>query len=201
MLFGLNYEVMENEPHENSFSLSSTHSQAWNLSKLMAKWTTLRDEFEGENQYSSDLLSHRTQLQTAKVVNRKHFSSSAIFFFLRHIFWMNFVILKQCSCTTTFKCKKPSEMEIEIYEFILTFCDFFSRTNLDSSRGKRCSALTQTFYYEFRVQFMCLLHFLMGFYDVCNLSRKTNSLLCPQWNLWLCGRINVWICGKTGNCN
>lgn len=74
---------------------------------------------------------------------------------------------------------KPKwRLEDKIYEFILTFCDFSFLFHV--SRGN-FGFLFARFSYEFRVQFMCLLHLLMAFYDVCNLSRRKTNFYSTQF--------------------
>lgn len=79
--------------------------------------------------------------------------------------------------------KTEWRLEDKIYEFILTFCDFSFLFHV--SRGNFGFlfhfALKSRFSHEFRVQFMCLLHLLMAFYDVCNLSRRKNKIYSTKF--------------------
>lgn len=86
------------------------------------------------------------------------------------------------------RAKLKGEMRIEKFMNLFWLCsDFSAVRNLHDLRGKRLREAADSsllfFYYYFRVQFMCLLHLLMGFYDVRNLSRKTNSLCAGEY-LW-----------------
>ena len=72
--------------------------------------------------------------------------------------------------------KKLKSFEWRLRKYLFWLSVIFLPAEIFMSSGGNISfrfcANSRFFYYEFRVQFMCLLHFLMGFYDVCNLSQK-----------------------------
>lgn len=196
----MKYEVMENEAHEK-LSRSSQGMKSIKINGFLfndASWW-----IRTQNQYPSESLLLTEQGEDSKswFVNK----SPAIV---------------QCICVSPsnvtsheWKLKhfiehrdeqKWTKCREEVFEFILIFCDFYC-TNLHDSRGKCFLALNSTFYYDFfrfRVQFMCLLQRLMGFYECSQfVSKNKFPLLLVKFTAsWTRERLKSAGEG-TGNCN
>lgn len=148
--------------------------KTWNRSKLML--VECKDDSWWIRRKSIFIRFLFTELNARIwVVNRKYFlcSSSSISFLV----WRKFI--NSCKRNLTalkFFDGEEWERNLWIYFDFLWFSCQHKSSCLEGELFFRANS--RFFYYEFRVQFMCLLHFLMAFYDVCNLSQKNKFSLC-----------------------
>lgn len=152
----MKYGVRENEAHENSLA----PAKAWNLSKLMAFYsTTLRDGFEqksisirffffSQNKEKSRSRDSAAIVQCIWLVAQLKYLLNEI----KKIFRSDFVERRDEQEWTEKWTREIQRRSFWIhFDFLWFYC-----TNLHDSRGKCFLALTQTFYYDFFVCNLCV---------------------------------------------